>query len=200
MDKLLKNRKFRLLLACISLLLLVDMIQESYAKYVSSAEASSNLTIARWAFMVNNQDVINNSNFSTTILPVIDSNPNIASGVIAPTSTGYFDVTIDSSNVGVSYDEEITLSTGTNNTVTDIMFTGYKINNEESIVEFQNTTNPTFTISHPLTEQNKVNTYRFYIKWNDGTGETMNNTADTQATVDGNATVKINLRFIQKAG
>lgn len=200
MDKLLKNRKFRLLLACISLLLLVDMIQESYAKYVSSAEASSNLTIARWSFMVNNQDVINNSNFSTTILPVIDSNPNIASGVIAPTSTGYFDVTIDSSNVGVSYDEEITLSTGTNNTVTDIMFTGYKLNNEESIVEFQNTTNPTFTISHPLTEQNKVNTYRFYIKWNDGTGETMNNTADTQATVDGNATVKINLRFIQKAG
>lgn len=200
MDKLLKNRKFRLLLACISLLLLVDMVQDSYAKYVSSAEASSNLTIARWAFMVNNQDVLNNSNFSTTILPVIDSNPNIAAGVIAPTSTGYFDVTIDSSNVGVSYDEEITLSTGTNNTVTDIMFTGYKLNNEESIVEFQNTTNPTFTISHPLTEQNKVNTYRFYIKWNDGTGETMNNTADTQATVDGNATVKINLRFIQKAG
>lgn len=200
MDKLLKNRKFRLLLACISLLLLVDMVQDSYAKYVSSAEASSNLTIARWAFMVNNQDVLNNSNFSTTILPVIDSNPNIASGVIAPTSTGYFDVTIDSSNVGVAYNEEITLSTGTNNTVTDIMFTGYKLNNEESIVEFENTTNPTFTINHPLTEQNKVNTYRFYIKWNDSTGETMNNAADTQATVDGNATVKINLRFIQKAG
>ena len=199
MDKILKNRKFRLLLACISLLLLVDMIQDSYAKYVSSAEASSNLTIARWAFMVNNQDVINNSNFSTTILPVIDSNPNIASGVIAPTSTGYFDVTIDSSNVGVSYDEEITLSTGTNNNVTDIMFTGYKLNNNE-IVSFQNTTNPTFTLSHLLTEQNRVNTYRFYIKWNDGTGETMNNAADTQATVDGNATVKINLRFIQKAG
>ena len=105
MDKLLKNRKFRLLLACISLLLLVDMIQDSYAKYISSAEASSNLTIARWAFMVNNQDVLNNSNFSTTIQPIIDSNPNIASGVIAPTSTGHFDVTIDSSNVGVAYDE-----------------------------------------------------------------------------------------------
>ncbi len=199
MDKLLKNRKFRLLLACISLLLLVDMIQDSYAKYISSAEASSNLTIARWAFMVNNQDVLNNSNFSTTIQPVIDSNPNIASGVIAPTSTGHFDVTIDSSNVGVAYDEEITLTTGDNNTVTDIIFTGYKLNNGE-IVEFQNTTNPSFTINHLLTEQNKVNTYTFFIKWTEGTGETMNNAADTQATIDGNATVKINLRFIQKAG
>lgn len=198
MDKILKNRKFRLLLACISLLLLIDMIQDSYAKYVSSAEASSNLTIARWAFMVNNQDVLNNSNFSTTILPTIDSNPNVASGVIAPTSTGYFDVTIDSSNVGVAFDEQVSLATGTSNTVTDIRFTGYKLNNNQ-VVTFTNTTNPTFTISHSLNEQNSVNTYRFFVEWFDGTGETMNNASDTQASVNGNATVNINLRFIQKA-
>ena len=199
MDKILKNRKFRLFLACISLLLLIDMIQDSYAKYISSAEANGNFTIARWAFMVNNQDVLNNSNFSNTIVPVFDSNPNIASNVIAPTSTGYFDVTIDSSNVGVSYDEEITLTTGTNNTVSDIIFTGYKLNNNE-IVNFTNTTSPTLTTSHMLSETNKVNTYRFFIKWHDGENENMNNTADAEASKNGNASIKINLRFIQKAG
>ena len=198
MNKIIKNRKFRLLLACISLLLLVDMIQDSYAKYVSSAEANGNLTIARWAFMVNNQDVLNNSDFSATIVPVFDTNQHIASGVIAPTSTGYFDVTIDSSNVGVSYDEQITLTTGTGNTVTDLIFTGYKLNNN-NVVSLTNTTNPTFTTSHLLSETNKVNTYRFFIEWKDGNNETMNNSADTQASASGNATVKINLRFIQKA-
>ena len=199
MDKILKNRKFRLFLACISLLLLIDMIQDSYAKYISSAEANGNFTIARWAFMVNNQDVLNNSNFSNTIIPVFDSNPNIAANVIAPTSTGYFDVTIDSSNVGVSYDEEITLTPGTNNTVSDIIFTGYKLNNNE-IVNFTNTTSPTLTTNHLLSETNKVNTYRFYIKWHDGENENMNNTADAEASKNGNASIKINLRYIQKAG
>ena len=198
MQKFIKNRKFRLLLACLSLLLLVDMIQESYAKYVSSAEATGNFVIARWAFMVNNQDVLNNSDFSATIIPTFDANQNIAQGVIAPTSTGYFDVTIDSTNVGVSFDEQITLSGGTNNTVTDIIFTGYKLNNN-SVVSFTNTTNPTFTITHPLSEQNRVNTYRFYIAWRDGDNENMNNSADTEASKNGTAAVKVNLRFIQKA-
>ena len=199
MYKIIKNRKLRLVLACISLLLLVDMIQDSYAKYVSSTEANGNFTIARWAFMVNNQDVLNNSNFSNTIVPVFDTNPNIAAGVIAPTSTGYFDVTIDSTNVGVSYDEEITLTTDANNTVSDIIFTGYKLNNN-NIVNFTNNTTQTFTTSHSLNETNKVNTYRFFIEWHDGENETMNNSADANASKNGNATIKINLRFIQKAG
>lgn len=198
MQKIIKNRKFRLLLACLSLLLLIDMMQDSFAKYVSTAEANGNFTIARWAFMVNQQDVLNNSDFSTTIIPTFDADQNIAAGVIAPTSTGYFDVTIDSTNVGVAYDEEISLSNGTNSTVTDLIFTGYKLNNGNTI-SFQNSTNPSFTISHSLNEQNRVNTYRFFIEWRDGQGENMNNSADTQASKNGSAAVKINLRFIQRA-
>lgn len=198
MEKMLKSRKLRLLLACISLLLLVDMVQDSYAKYVSSAEANGSFTIARWAFMVNNQDVLSNSNFSATILPAFDTNAHIATGVIAPTSTGYFDVTIDASNVGVSYDEQFTLSRASTNTVTDIKFTGYKLNNG-NVVTFNNTTNPTLTTTHLLSEANRVNTYRFFIEWYDGQNETMDNSDDTQASANGVAAIKVDLRFIQKA-
>ena len=198
MNKIFKNRKFRLLLACLSLLFLVDMIQESYAKYVSSAEANGNFTIARWAFMVNQQDVLNNGDFSATIVPVFDANQNIGQGVIAPTSTGYFDVTIDASNVGVTYDEQISLSQGNSSTVTDLIFTGYKVNNG-NIITLANNTSPTITTTHPLTEQNKINTYRFFIQWKDGQGEEMNNSADTQASVNGSASIRVDLHFIQKA-
>ena len=148
--------------------------------------------------MVNQQDVLNNSDFSATIVPTIDANQNIATGVIAPTSTGYFDVTIDSTNVGVTYDEQISLSGASNNTVTDLVITGYKLNNGNTIA-FQNVTNPSFTINHPLSEQNRVNTYRFFIEWRDGNNESMNNSADAQAAKNGTAAVKVNLRFIQKA-
>ena len=199
MTKIIKNRKFRLLLACISLLLLIDMIQDSYAKYVSSAEGESTFTIASWTFLVNQQDIVSNNDFSTTILPVIDANSNIKAGTIAPTSTGYFEITIDSSNVEVAFDEQISLSTSASNTVDDIIFTGYKLNNSASIIEFQNTTNPTITVNHNLNEQQTVNTYRFYIEWQDGTNETMDNADDVDASTNGLASVTVNLHFIQRA-
>ena len=197
MNRIINNRKFRLLLACISLLILVNLVQETYAKYVSSADATSNLTIARWAFTVNNQDIIANSNFSNTIVPIFDQNANIDSDVIAPTSTGYFDITIDSSNVGVSFDEVITLAASSSNTVADLVFTGYK-KNDDAIVSFgENATS--LTTTHLLGETNTTNTYRFYIAWIDGTGEAMDNEADTEASQTGTAAVSVNIRFIQKA-
>lgn len=196
MEKVFHNRKFKLLIACISLLLLIDLMQDTYAKYISSADATGNFTIARWSFLVNQQDVINNSDFSNTIVPVLDTNSNIKAGVIAPTSTGYFDVEIDSSNVGVSFDEVITLSQGTLNTVDDIVFVGYKKNDEE-IVEFDDTTS--ITTTHLLTEETTVNKYRFYIKWKDDTTETMDNAADTAASQSGTAAIAVNIQFIQKA-
>lgn len=188
-----KSRKFRILLACVSLLLLVDMVQDTYAKYISSASANSEFTIAKWSFLVNEQDVLANSDFSNTIVPVFTGTEHIKSGVIAPTSTGYFEVTIDSSNVDVSFDEIITLSQNTDNTVTDLAFTGYTINNGE----MQTLTSNSVTTSHLLGDINTVNTYRFFVEWVDGTGETMTNADDTAATVDGVASVNINIQLVQ---
>lgn len=195
MSKIFSSRKFRFLLACISLIVLMDLIQDTYAKYVSAADATSNFTIARWAFTINNQDIVANSNFSNTIVPVLDANENISSGVIAPTSTGYFDVVINSSNVGVAFDETITLSLNEDNTVTDLVFTGYKKNNDP-IVNFTNTSE--ITTSHQLNEATTINTYRFYIAWQDGTGETMNNAADTNASRSGVAAIDVNINFVQR--
>ena len=198
MEKLFHNRKFKLLIACLSLLLLLDLMQDTYAKYISSADATSNLTIARWAFLVNEEDVLNNSDFSNTIIPVFDSNANISEGVIAPTSTGYFDIEIDSSNVGVSFDETISLAKSSNNTVDDIVFIGYKKNNG-NVVTFDNNTT-SITTTHLLGEETTLNTYRFYIQWNDNeTTETMNNADDTEAAASGTAAISINIQFIQKA-
>lgn len=196
MSKLIENKRFRLIIALISLIFLLDMVEDTYAKYISSSDAVKNFTIARWSFLVNNQDILNNNNFSNTIIPTFDANPNIASGVIAPTSTGYFDVTINSANVDVAFDEIITLSQGDNNTVSDLVFTGYKKNND-SIVSFTNST--VITTTHQKNEQNKINTYRFYIEWKDGNGETLDNFDDANESKNGIASVKVNIQFVQKA-
>lgn len=196
MDKILQNKKIRLLIAVVSLFLLVDLVQDTYAKYVSSADANGEFTIARWAFTINEQDVIANNDFSNTLVPHIDANANISNGVIAPTSTGYFEIEIDSSNVGVAFDQTITLNQATNNTVTDLVFTGYQINNG-SVVNLASGTN-TITTTHLLTDANNTNVFRFFIEWKDGTGETMNNENDTNASTNGIAAVAVNVNFVQK--
>ena len=199
MLKILKKRQFKLLLACISLLMLLNLIQSTYAKYVSSATGDGNFSIARWSFIVNNQDVLANNDFSNTIIPTFNTNDNIADGVIAPTSTGFFDLTIDSTDVGVAFDQVISLSNGDDNTVTDLVFVGYKIGNG-TMVNLNNTNTATINTTHLLTDINKVNTYRVYIMWNDNSStETMNNAADTEASASGVASVKVDLQFIQRA-
>ena len=199
MLRVLKKRQFKLLLACISLLMLLNLIQNTYAKYVSSAGADGNFAIARWSFLVNSQDVLANNDFSTTIVPTFNTNANIADNVIAPTSTGFFDIVVNSTNVGVAFDQVITLGNGDENTVTDLVFVGYKINNGQ-MVNLNNTNSATISTTHLLTDQVKVNTYRVYIMWNDDSlTETMDNADDTQASIDGEASVEVNIQFIQKA-
>lgn len=190
-----KLKKVYLLLALASLLLLVSVIQNTYAKYISKATANSNFTIASWNFKVNNQDINANSNFSNVIVPVFENNPNIKDNVIAPTSEGYFDINIDHSNVDVSFTEKINLNLSEANTVSDLKITGYAIN-DGSIIEFNGNEISTDCL---LSDNVKINKYRIYVTWIDGDGQTMQNKDDTEATKNGNASISVSLSFIQKA-
>ena len=193
---IIKSKKFKLLLAMISLLVLVNTIQESYAKYISSASANSNFSIAQWTFKVNDQDVLSNNDFSSTIVPVINENDNIREGYIAPTSTGYFDIIIDYSNVGVAFNEVLTLAPGTNS-VADLKITGYSVN-DGSMIPFAND-NYNINVNHYLNDGTYRDVYRFYVEWIDGDGESMDNAADTEASQTRSASIAINLKFIQLA-
>lgn len=192
----LKTTKFKLLLAMISLLVLTNTIQESYAKYISSASASSNFTIAQWTFKVNDQDVLADSDFSSTIVPVIDTNSNIREGFIAPTSTGHFDVIVDYSEVGVSFDETISVSYPNDSSVTDLVLTGYTLNGGPLV---SITAGDEITLTHLLGSATSQDTFRFFVQWIDGTGETMDNDADTAASKDETTSLKVNINFIQRA-
>ncbi len=197
MSNILSNKRINIFLALISLLLLITMVQNTYAKYVSSANANTNFTIATWAFSINRQDVLSSSNFSNTIKPIFVDNENIKPGVIAPTSEGYFDLLIDASGTDVSYTETITVANAANNKVTDLKITGYQVNGGD-IVEFDEATN-VISKDHLLSDTDKVNSYRIFIKWYDGEGENMDNQADTQASLKDTAKINVNVQFIQKA-
>lgn len=188
--------RHKLLFSFILLFILFSFIQDSYAKYLTTASADTNLTIARWNILVNTRDVVNNSDFSNYVAPIFPGNTHISSGIIAPTSEGYFDISIDNTAVDVSFDEVISIKHTLDNTISDLIITGYSLNGGSvtSVNSSSATINKTILIT-----DSKTHTYRIYVKWIDGGGESMNNTADTQATKNGKASMEISVSFTQKA-
>ena len=189
------NRKITFLLALLALFYCVSLIQSTYAKYLSTADADTNITIARWNILVNNQDISQNSNFSEVLEPTFTGNENIKDGVIAPTATGYFDITLDGSTTDVSFSYDISFSEAYDNTVTDLKITKYEIDGHSY------TYNGPISGNILLNDQNRALTVRVYVEWVDQTAdETMTNVDDTTAANSGVAKFKVNVNVIQLRG
>ena len=186
------KRKIAFFVALMSLFYCLTFMQDTYAKYLSSATATTNLTIARWNILVNNQDVANNSNFSETISPVFQGSTYIAPDVIAPTAEGYFDITINANNTDVSFSYTISLDTS-DCTIEDLEITKYVFNNTEYTYNGGNIFGNIL-----LTDVNKSVTYRFFVKWNDDAAtEAMDNADDTEVAIDGTSSFGVNVNLIQ---
>ena len=190
------NRKFKIILAIIALVLCITQIQQTYAKYTESKEGDTDFSIAKWKILVNNNDITESSTMSSLINPVYIENENIKEGVIAPGSEGYFDLVINANQTEVSFEYKISISNSENSSVQDLIITGYTINSS-ALIPVDNVLN---NISNKINykDTNKINTLRVYFKWLDGEEESMDNQADTDASLSNrSAKLKVNLSFIQ---
>lgn len=191
------KKKLLLLLIVIIICILVYTIIQVYAKYISSASGNASMNVASWDIKVNNRSIKNNTDISSVIAPVFPGNSNIASGIIAPTAEGYFDLNLDFSTTDVSFRYDISLDVDENSSVQDLVATGYSVDSG-SIVNF---TNSPYTISDTVLYNSGTSsrTIRVYIKWDDDAAtQTMSNSDDTLATKSDNpALYNVNISFTQ---
>ena len=188
-------RKMTLLVAIISLLFCFSTINETYAKYNTSLEGKTNMSVARWHILINNQDVRNNSSTSTELTPTFLGTEHIAPDVIAPTSEGYVDLIIDSSQVDVSFSYRITPDVDATSSVTDLIVTSYTVNGGDKIAISNGQ-----SITDNIYKADNVNltTIRLYVKWDDSSDSKMTNEEDTNASFSNEqAKLKLNIQFIQ---
>ena len=191
------HKKILLILIGICICFLLFYTIQIYAKYLTSAEGSTTLTIANWNILVNDLSIKNNTDISNSIVPVFPGNEHIESGIIAPTVEGYFDLNLDFSNADVSFKYEISVTSDENSSVKDLVATGYSLDNGEKI-SFENYNE---TISETITLSNNINTrkVRVYIMWNDDDeSQTMTNDDDTISTSSENPPLlNVNVSFTQ---
>lgn len=193
---MIKIKKWHLILAICALILCITQIQQTYAKYLDTKEGDTDFTIAKWKILVNQQDITEASTMSSLITPVYIENEHMKEGVIAPGREGYFDLVIDSSNTEVSFRYDISVTSSENSSVNDLVITGYCLNDSEIIPVSDQLNNLSNIIYY--TDTNKENKIRIYFQWRDGTGENMNNEADTNASIQGvNARLKASITFTQ---
>ena len=191
------NKKIIVPLAILCLLLCIFLIQDTYAKYITTTNESANMTIARWRILVNNKDIRENSTTMATITPVFEGNDNISSGIIAPTSEGYFDLIIDATESDVSFKYKIEISSSSSSPVKDLVATKYKIDDNEEVTLTKDNQVIENTVLHK--DNTKPINIRVYIIWDDSENSTMDNYEDTEATKkeDRLAKMDVKLSFIQ---
>ena len=189
-------KKKLILLVVLSIILCLFFVQESLAKYITAADETANISIARWKILVNDEDIRDENTVNTVINPVFLGNDNIAENIIAPTSEGYFDLIIDAREADVSFKYKISMSVNQHSSVKDLVATKYVVNGGEPITMDIN--NQTIENTVLYGNNNSTINIRVYIVWNDGDGSLMDNSADTLATTSGNsAMMNVSLNFTQ---
>lgn len=151
-------KKFILiLLACVCLILLIFLINQVYAKYLSSAFGNASVPISRWNIKVNNHSIKTNSDISASITPVFPGTEHIASNIIAPTAEGYFDLTFDWTNVDVSFKYDVSVTASEDSAVKDIVATGYSIDGGDKIsfTDYEGAITNTIPLSSERTKKPK---------------------------------------------
>lgn len=190
------KKRVILLLACLWAIIAFLVIQSTYAKYVTSVNGSTNIGIASWNMLVNNQDILANSDFSQTLSLTFPEETYHIAGYVVPDATGYFDLTIDSSEVSLNYSYTITISTPATSNVTDMKLKGYSLDGGNNIT---NLNTGVTQITNSVADNVNSVSIRVYVQWSDDSAtETMNDIADTSVAVNsGKAVIQANINFEQ---
>ena len=181
------RKRISFILLLVSSCLCLSFMSSTYSRYVAATTGNIDILFAKWQILVDSNEIVNQNNSSISFSPVIESNENVKSNTIAPTSKGYFDIDIDPTNVDVSFRYQIDLSIDNEN-IPDLMITKYAILDssyqEGDIIEY--TTLSTNTITDNLLFDNTVANYTFdpftvriYFEWFDGENESMNDEDDS---------------------
>lgn len=189
---------FALLLMSCSLCLC--FMSSTYSRYVAGTQGNIDMLFAKWQILINDQDIADENNSEISISPTIEQNNNIRDNVMAPTSKGYFDIDIDSSNVDMSYRYTITLSIN-NEDVPDLIISKYAILPEdyEEGDTLEYTTIQNNEITNDMLFDKTVEDFHFeaftirvYFEWYEGEDEQMSNDDDTAIGLEDDATFQIN--------
>ncbi|MBQ6539080.1 MAG: hypothetical protein IJL76_02250 [Bacilli bacterium] len=175
--------------------LVVLFYQITYAKYHKEITGTVENDVADWHIKINNEDVYGKSKLTNTIQATFENNNYTKDGVIAPGSVGYFYLDIDATNCDVDFNYTITLAVSQDSTLQDLVPTTYQIGTGGTPTAYTNS-----GITGSIVKNSASQRFIINIKWNDSTGQTQDNAADTAIGANSSATalMEVTINLSQK--
>ncbi len=187
------NRKVLIGLLFVCLTITVSMMSHTYSRYVAGTDGTVATSFASWQILVNENDVLASSGSKIEFTPIVVNGEDIASNKLAPTSSGYFDIEIDPSNIGLSFRYTLTIDSIATE-FPDLYVSQYEIINEGSESNPANvndiiddTITNTLLSDGTITYRHQPFTIRVYFNWYDGVDENSDDQNDTDVSNDPNA-------------
>ena len=181
-------KRLRLLIVFASLSVTLGFMSNTYSRYVADTTGDIKIGFAKWQIVVNENDISDNTVSKINITPTMKPNENIDENTIAPSSSGYFDIVIDPTNVDVSFDYTISIDL-LNENMPDLIISEYALLSntykEGDDITYTPLENSTITDTFDIgTDSNEPFTIRVCFEWFEGTDEMMDDEADTLIGID----------------
>lgn len=141
------TKRIKIILILFTLSVTLSFMSNTYSRYVADSTGNVTLDFAKWQILVNNEDITKGNETTIEITPNIYKSANVKENTIAPSSKGYFDITINPENVDVSFEYNLTLEV-LNENMPDILVTKYSIiekNTKEEDIKINNISGNTIT-------------------------------------------------------
>lgn len=191
------KKKVLIILSCLWFIISFLIIRATYAKYLTSLGSNANIGIASWKILLNNQDIMNNSDFSSNVNLVFPGNNYYLANYIVPEALGYFDLVIDSSEIVLPFRFTITATADANNDIADAKIVGYSYPGQVDYI--------TYLAANATSIQGSANgsvnstTIRVYVSWNDDAStQLLNDVQDTALALNSaDAILNVNVSFEQ---
>jgi hypothetical protein len=191
-----RKKKIILLFACLSLIMFIGSTAYTYAKYFSQTKRDIGTDIKKWNIKINNEDIKTGMSLTDKITTTVAGTNHIAENTIAPTSEGSFEITLDYTDVEVSFKYEITVEE--NEIVPDITIYKLEVDGTEIAGNGLTISNSVNIKNDPDTDKKK--NIKVYLKWNDdpNQGAQLDNKADTEIVANyDTVSFNINLDVVQ---
>lgn len=159
-------------------------ITNTYGLFESNINMDVDSKLATWNILINDTNIGKSETFTIDNF-ISEEDSTVASGKIAPGTSGYFNINIDPSNTQVSIRYDLTFDFSK----LDNLFTITKVeekNGYNLIKTGPNTYSNVITLNE--IKENKTNNIRVHIKWNNNEE---NNDKDTEIGLTENNTLNI---------
>lgn len=141
------TKRIKIILILFTLSVTLSFMSSTYSRYVADSTGNVTMEFANWQILVNNEDITNGETSTIELTPHIYKSAHVKENTIAPSSKGYFDITINPENVDVSFEYNLTLEV-LNENMPDILITKYSIiekDTKEENIKINNISGNTIT-------------------------------------------------------